>query len=124
MAVRIYASELFPEKGARGVQIAFTDDAGNPVVPNSITWTLTDVPELGSTPTVINSRLNVSATPASTIVIALEGDDLAVQTGEENLSTVLRLITVNYQYDSVNMGINQDDKVEFQFGIRNAYYTT
>ena len=50
----------------------FTDRFDEPVIPNSITWSLTD--EDG---TVINSRSDISiAVPAASVTVAISGDDL------------------------------------------------
>ena len=72
---------------------AFTDAAGDAVTPKSVEWTLSDMEG-----TVINSRLSVSETPASSVDIVLSGDDLALQTSE--VGTVKRLLTVVAVYDS------------------------
>lgn len=72
------------------VTAAFTDAAGDSVVPSAITWTLTD-----RDGTVINSREDVAvATPAASIDIVLSGDDLKYSDGAK------RILTIEATYDS------------------------
>lgn len=59
------------EQSSVFVTAVFTDEDGASVVPNSVTWTLTDV---GGT--VVNSREDVSVSAAASVKILLEGDDL------------------------------------------------
>ena len=83
---------------------AFTDAAGDPVTPDSVKWTLSDMEG-----TVINTRLNVPETPATSVDIVMSGDDLALQTGETG--TVKRLLTVAAVYDStegLNLPLNEE----------------
>jgi hypothetical protein len=127
MAVTTFESITFPEEGIRGIKVAFTDDDGNAVVPNTdtIKWTLTDRPaELGAATTIINSREQVAISSASTIYITLEGNDLALQSDELLEGIVGRVLTVEYQYDSANLGSNVDDKAQYIFQIENMYYPT
>jgi len=77
------------------VTLTFTDENGEAVVPDTVTWTLTDT--LG---TVINSREDVSETPAGSIEIALTGDDLAV----DGYSSPVRVFTVEATYTSSTFG--------------------
>jgi len=74
------------------VQCDFKDEADSAVVPLSVTWTLTDT--MGN---VINSRSDVSVTPASTIHVTLSGDDLALS---ETATTASRVLTVEATYTS------------------------
>ncbi|MCP4475402.1 MAG: hypothetical protein GY821_12720 [Gammaproteobacteria bacterium] len=125
MAVTTFETAPFPEQGGRGVRVVFTDDDGIAVVPNTgtIQWTLTNRPTNREvTPTVINSREQVDIASASTIYILLEGDDLAIQTGEENEASVERVLTVEFQYNSTNLGNNVDDKAQYIFKVENMYY--
>ena len=63
-----------PEKGTYLVTVAFTDEAGTAVTPDSITWRLTD--ENGA---VVNSRSTVAiSVPAASNTIILSGSDLTV----------------------------------------------
>ena len=72
------------------VSAAFTDEAGTAVIPATITWTLTDINGV-----VINSREDVSITPAATIYIVLTGDDLAASSDFKE-----RIVTVSATYNS------------------------
>jgi len=75
--------------------VAFTDEDGNDVTPDSIAWSLTD--DDGD---VINSRDEVAiAAPAASVTITLSGDDLALQDGETG-RTVKRHLIVEAVYDS------------------------
>jgi len=73
------------------VNVSFTDEDGNAVVPNDVAWSLKD--KSGS---IINDRSDVSETPASSIDIVLSGDDLE-PAGVERAFLVL---TVTADYDS------------------------
>lgn len=70
----------------------FTDETGASVTPQSATWTLTD-----NAGNVVNSRSAVSITPASTIVVLLSGDDLALLT---TYSGQQRALLLEWVYDS------------------------
>lgn len=71
------------------VTAAFTDAAGDAVVPNSVTWTLTDVNKA-----VVNSREDESETPAASLDIVLSGADIDHDDG------ALRRVVVDAEYDS------------------------
>lgn len=91
------------------ITAAFTDSAGAAVVPDSITWTLTD--EMGR---VVNSRLAVAvAVPASSIDIVLYDADLALRDARD---TGGRVLTVEAVYDSTE-GDNLTLKDEARFRI-------
>ena len=101
------------EKSTYIVVATFKDEDGTLVIPNSITWTLTD--EIG---TIINARENVAiGTPASTINIVLSALDLAMQTSE-TAGTIGRVVTVNAVYNST-LGSNLPLKGEVKFYIDN-----
>jgi len=72
------------------VTAAFTDEDGNDVTPNTVTWTLTT-----TNGTVINSRQDVSETPGTSVDIVLSGDDLAIGSNGQH-----RILTVEATYDS------------------------
>lgn len=83
------------EESTAKITIVFTDEDEAAVTPSAITWTLTDADG-----TVINSRDGVSVdSPASTINIALSGDDLAIQAGETG-EAVSRIFTIEATYSS------------------------
>lgn len=81
------------EESTYKITVSFTDAAGSAVTPNIITYTLTDI-----NGTVINSKSNVSVSPASSIDIVLSGDDLALQSGETVIAE--RVLTIVADYDS------------------------
>ena len=82
------------EEGTYVIDCAFTDEDENPVTPKTLTWTLTDV---AGNP--INDREDeVVPSPSSTESILLQGDDLALLTGETKGTT--RILTVEGTYDS------------------------
>jgi hypothetical protein len=72
------------------INVAFEDEDDNAVTPDSVTWTLTD-----GSGNVINNRLHVSETPATSIDIVLSGDDLAIGTNGRS-----RTVTIEAVYDS------------------------
>lgn len=61
------------EQSSYVVSASFYDENGDAVTPDSVTWTLTDLEGA-----VINSREDVSITPASSVSIVLQGDDLQI----------------------------------------------
>jgi hypothetical protein len=95
------------EKSTYIISCAFKDAAGDAVVPDSITWTLTD--ENGN---VVNDREDVAPTPAESIDIVLSGDDLAVLANTSDL----RIVTIEWVYDSTE-GNNLPGKDEARFRI-------
>lgn len=84
----------------------FTDEDGNAVVPNTIQYSLTD--QNGK---IINSRDDVSVTPASSISIVLSGDDILVTDG------LTRLVTIEAVYNSATYGNNLPLVDQAQFTI-------
>jgi len=81
------------EQSTYVIQVDFADEDGNAVVPDTVNWKLTD-----SDGNVINSRSSESVTPATTVYITLQGDDLQVITGKG--SNKKRVLTVWGTYDS------------------------
>ena len=53
------------------IQCDFADENGDAVTPTAVTWTLTD-----GNGDVVNDRQNKTASPAQTVYIPLQGDDL------------------------------------------------
>ena len=86
----MYLTEKATEEGTYIINAAFTDEDDNAVVPDSISWTLTDV--VG---TVINDRLHEVISPAADVDIVLSGNDLAIGT-----SGTKRVLTIEAVYDS------------------------
>jgi hypothetical protein len=80
------------------VKVDFKDETGAAVQPTSAAWTLTD-----GSGAVVNGRTSVAvAAPASTIYIALSGDDLDVAT--TGLLARTRILVVSGQYNSSLVG--------------------
>lgn len=104
------------EKSTFLVTASFKDAAGDAVVPNSVTWTLTD-----KEGTVINSRTGESETPAASIDIVLSGLDLAIQAGESYFGE--RILTVEAVYNSTE-GTNLPLKAEVHFIVDNLVKIT
>jgi hypothetical protein len=84
------------ERGTYLITAVLTDEAGQPAVPTSLSWTLTN--DAG---TVVNGRLNVPIEPTdSTVEILLFGEDLATP-GRKNAA---RVVTLKGFYNS-NRGV-------------------
>ena len=101
-------TEPAQEEGTYAITFTFTDEDGDPVTPNSATWTLSDFEG-----NIINSRENVTITAlASSKTIVLSGADLAIsdETG------VKRTLTVEGLYNST-LGNNLPFKKEVNFRI-------
>ena len=101
------------EKSTKVIPVSFQDEDEAAVTPNSISWTLTN-----ETGTIINSRENVSVTPASTINIVLSGDDLAI--GDNGMS---RRLLVYALYDSA-YGSDLSLRAVAKFDINNLVAVT
>ena len=79
------------ESGAYLITAVLTDEEGQPAVPETLSWTLTD-----DNGVVINGRHNVFISPASTIEILLFGDDLVTPEKKE----AARVVTIRGSYSS------------------------
>lgn len=107
---RVKLSVAAVEESTYVVTLAFADKAGDPVTPDSATWTLTD-----GDGTVLNSRSAVAITPlAASVDVVLSGDDLAMQAGETQYG--LRLLTVQAVYTSTE-GAGLPLNAEYQFQV-------
>ena len=96
------------------IVVSFTDEEGDPVVPNTITWSLID--RIGN---IINERDEEEIlTPAAEVSIVLSGDDLQILAGEELKSAVVRRLVVQAEYDST-LGDDMPIKEVAQFTITN-----
>lgn len=89
-------TEEATEKSSYVITAVFRDEDNDLVVPNSITWTLSNKGGI-----VINDRGDVNVeTPSSSIDIVLSGDDLALLSGEAGAENVERRLTIEAVYDS------------------------
>jgi hypothetical protein len=80
------------EKSTFVITVAFTDSNGVAVIPNQVLWTLTN--QNGD---LVNSREDVSVTPASTVNIVVSGDDLAMEGyGSRRILTILAVYDSEY----------------------------
>lgn len=100
------------EESTYVVTFAFEDEDDNPVVPNSATWTLTDI--AGG---VINSQSAIDILPiVQTGDIVLSGDDLAIPDGVAG--DVERRFRIAALYDS-SLGSDLPLTGEAKFTIEN-----
>ena len=87
------------------VTASFADENGDAVTPNALVWTLTRTDG-----TAINSREDVSITPAASVSIVLSGDDLQVFAGDN----YQRVLTLKGTYDSdLGSGLPLNDELYF-----------
>jgi hypothetical protein len=93
------------EESTYVITAAFTDEDDNPVAPNTgLVWHLTN-PD-GD---IVNSREDVSITPATTVTVVLQGDDLAIASDIEK-----RIFTIEGTYDStLGAGLLLKDAARF-----------
>lgn len=109
------ASVHLDEESSGVATVAFTDEDGNAVTPNSIKWSLVD--DDGDT---INNRDQVDFTPvASSVEILLSGDDLAIQEAETAEISVKRHIVIEATYNSATHGNNIPLKEQGTFYVDN-----
>lgn len=95
------------EESTYVITASFFDENSEPVVPNDIAWTLTDM-----TGNIVNSRDAEVITPASVVYIVLSGDDLAVGSESDDRR---RIVTIEGTYDSdLGSDLPIKDQVEFQ----------
>lgn len=89
------------------VTAAFTDENGDAVTPNAgLKWTLTDMQE-----SVLNSRLDVALTPATSVDIVLTNADLAAL---GSVDDGRRRILIEGDYDSsAGLGLSLDQDAVF-----------
>jgi hypothetical protein len=92
--------------GTYVITASFTDEAGDAVTPNTLTWSLYD--RRGA---VINSRLDETLVAAASVTIVLSGDDLLHSDGAE------RYLIIEGDYDSSN-GSGLPLRVEAHFFVQ------
>lgn len=118
MALTVLTTDIVEESTAV-ISASFLDEDSVAVIPDTITWTLSDL--LG---TIINSREDVSVdTPAASTDIVLSGDDLAFQSSESGKIKVTRKLLVEATYTS-SLGSGLPLKDEVRFSIRNLLKVT
>jgi len=83
------------EKSTYAITITFTDETGTTFTPVTATWTLGD-----KDGTTINSRVGEALTPATSITVVLQGDDLQIVDSDNDKEK--RIFTVEGTYDSTN----------------------
>jgi hypothetical protein len=91
---------------------SFFDETGNPTIPTSVKWSLYD--GFGN---VVNSRSQVTVTPAATVTIYVKGADTDFETlvgGQVDAGA--RFILINAQYTGPG-GAGLPLNGEFQFNI-------
>ncbi|NIQ10418.1 MAG: hypothetical protein GWO23_12500 [Gammaproteobacteria bacterium] len=113
----ILTTPMAIEKGTFAIVATITDEDGAALVPNTLTWTLTD--EDG---TVINSRSAVVVnSPASVNNIVLSGADLALSVATNR--SELRVLTLEGTYDS-SYGVDLPLKDAIKFYVYNIIAVT
>lgn len=101
----------FNEEGCGAIGMSLTGLNDKAVIPNTFMWTLTDVDK-----NVINSRKDVSETPASTTWVLFQGNDL-----KDTITSPVRIYTFSGTFDTILGGIartNVPYTGEYQFNIR------
>ncbi len=100
------------EESTYVITFAFEDEDDQPVVPNSATWTLTDI-----SGAVVNSRSNIDILPiVQTGDIVLSGDDLGIVVGVAG--NIERRFRIAALYDS-SLGSDLPLTGEAKFTIEN-----
>lgn len=89
------------------VTAVFSDADGTTVVPVSASWSLRD-----SNHNIVNSRQDVSITPATTITVVLSGDDLVYTP----ITKGTRVFTIKAVYNSSTYGngLTLNDECTFE----------
>jgi hypothetical protein len=104
-------SDLANEKSTYAINVAFTDEDGDAMTPNSISWDLTD-----TSGTVINSREGEVIAPDTAVDIVLSGDDLEIIDTAKNAEE--RELTVYGTFDS-DLGSDLPYKDAIKFDVIN-----
>lgn len=94
------------EKSTYVINASFFDEDNISVVPNSVSWKLTDI-----NGNVINNRSNESETPAASVDIVLSNNDLVASNGK-------LVLTIWGTYNS-SLGSNLPYKKEVKFDVEN-----
>jgi hypothetical protein len=102
------------EKGSLIIKVDCTKEDDTELTPKTFKWSLVDTYD-GA---VVNSRERVSETPASTVYIALSGDDLAIL---HDGAKEERELVVEITYDSV-YGDDTPQNDAIRFDVINLRY--
>ena len=95
------------EKSTIVITASFHDEAGSPMIPSTISWSLLD--EQGE---VVNNRNDVVVEPSTSINIVLTGDDLDIKKNEIAES---RTCVISGRYNSsYGTDLHYSDSVFFQ----------
>jgi len=103
------------ERSTLSVSAQFYDERGSAVIPDTLTYTLTDM--YGN---VVNNRITANLTPATAVVVGLTNNDLQIS----GYSGVTRQLLFEGTYTSVTLGANQSLRDWVNFGIINAVKVT
>lgn len=113
MAIELLTTEAI-EKSSYVITAVFRDEDRDLVVPDSITWTITD-----KNGTVINNREDEAVSvPASSVDIVLSGDDLSLLSGESSAVKAERRFTIEAVYNS-DLANNLPLRDSVKFYVRN-----
>lgn len=98
------------ERGTFIVTVSFEDEDGTELIPDSLTYTLTD-----GSGNVVNSKEDEVLTPAASVDILLSGLDLDIT------NTSVRVVTVEGTYTSdAGAGLPLTDQVTFHIDALEA----
>lgn len=111
MSAVYYTEKEVNEKSSMCISITFYDEDGNEVTPDTATWTLTD-----RDGNVINSRLDVAITPATTVEISVTGDDLQIV--DQTKKREKRIFLIEWEKDS------KPTKQTLEFWVKNLVAVT
>lgn len=106
----IYITDkLAREKSTFVISCTFTDEDDNSVTPDSFAWSLVD-----SSGNAVNGLTDQSETPAATINIVLDDDDLQILSAEQSLDRVKRSVVIEATYTSSNgSGLPLNEEIVF-----------
>lgn len=99
------------EQSTFAIVATFTDEAGTPMTPNELAWSLYKKVGQPAVEAVVNERLAVPITSAPSVTVVLSGDDLALVEGESKA----RYLLIEGTYDSdLGTDLSIKDTVAFQ----------
>jgi len=98
--------DIVNERSSVYIAVAFTNNTGAAAIPNTITYST----RCQTTGTAI--KTNVSVTPASTVTIALDALDSAIQATANPYETKLLTIKANY-------GASDECNGDYAWSVRN-----